>query len=78
MSRRAENLVSRVTKHEDTRSGEVARRPRAIHLREDACHEIIHFRDLDTRHWYIDTREIRVPEVVKVRTSEVSKTRGVI
>jgi hypothetical protein len=27
---------------------------------------------------YIDTREIRVPEVMKVGTSEVSKTQGVI
>jgi hypothetical protein len=33
MSRRAENLVSRVAKCEDMRGGEVARRLGAIHLR---------------------------------------------
>jgi hypothetical protein len=46
----------------------------AIHLREDACHAIVHSRDPGTRHRDIDIREIKVPEVVKVGTSEVSKT----
>jgi hypothetical protein len=49
-----------------------------IHLREDACHAIVHSRDPGTRHRDIDIREIGVPEVVKVGTSEVSKTRGAI
>jgi hypothetical protein len=50
----------------------------AVHLREDACHAIVHSRDPGTRHRDIGTREIGVPEVMKVETSEVSKTRGVI
>jgi hypothetical protein len=49
-----------------------------VHLREDVCHVIVHFGDPSTRHRDIGAREIGVPEVVKVGTSEVSKTRGVI
>jgi hypothetical protein len=50
----------------------------AVHLREDACHVIVHSGDPGTRHRDIDAREIGVPEVVKIGTSEVSKTRGEI
>jgi hypothetical protein len=49
-----------------------------VHLREDACHAIVHSGDPVTRHRDIDIREIGVPEVVKVRTSEVSKMRRAI
>jgi hypothetical protein len=49
-----------------------------VHMREDTCHAIVHSRDPGTRHRDIGTREIGVPEVMKVGTSEVSKTRGVI
>ena len=50
----------------------------AIHLREDVCHTIVHSGDPGTRHRDISVQEIGVPEVVKVGTSEVSKTRGAI
>ena len=50
----------------------------AVHLREDACHAIIHSGDPGTRHQDIGIREIEVPEIIKVGTSEVSKTRGAI
>jgi hypothetical protein len=45
-----------------------------VHLREDACHAILHFGDPGTRHRDVGIREIGVPEVVEVGTSEVSKT----
>jgi hypothetical protein len=48
----------------------------AVHLREDACHAIVHSRDPGTRHRDINTRDIEVPEVEKVGISEVLKPRG--
>jgi hypothetical protein len=46
----------------------------AVHLREEACHVIVHSGDSGTRHRDIGAREIRFPEVVKIGTSKVSKT----